>query len=95
MFEPSSYQQAIFNWVAHGRGDAIVQAVAGSGKTTTLVEAAKLIRTEKALFLAFNKHVADHIQQRLDSTMVARTIHSVGYACLRYYLNKVRVDEAK
>lgn len=94
-FRPSTYQQAIFNWVANGRGDAVVQAVAGSGKTTTLVEAANLLRTDKAVFLAFNKHVAEQLQKRLGDAITCKTIHSVGYGCLRAHIAKIRVKEGK
>ena len=38
-FIPSAYQQAIFDFVKTGSGNAVVSAVAGSGKTSTLVEA--------------------------------------------------------
>jgi DNA helicase-2/ATP-dependent DNA helicase PcrA len=40
---PSPYQTAIFDFVAGGRGSAIVKAVAGSGKTTTIVQALRVI----------------------------------------------------
>ena len=55
----SIYQQAVIDWVkAHITvpGALIVEAVAGSGKTFTIVKAAQLIPTSaKAAFLAFNK----------------------------------------
>lgn len=94
-FKPSVYQQAVFDWVENGRGDAVVEAVAGSGKTTTLVQAAKLLNTGKATFLAFNKHVAGELQERLGKTMVCKTIHSVGMGTLRSHLRKVSVDDNK
>ena len=40
---PSAYQQRIFDWIATGRGSAIVKAVAGSGKTTTSVQGLRYI----------------------------------------------------
>src|SRR5260221_594581 len=42
-FAPSSYQQAIFDWIANGRGSLIVKAVAGSGKTTSMVMGLRFI----------------------------------------------------
>lgn len=94
-FIPSSYQQAIFDWVTNGRGDAVVQAVAGSGKTKTLVEAAKLLHSDRAVFLAFNRHIATELQSRLDGSMTAKTIHSVGMGTLRSHIGKVIVDDNK
>lgn len=94
-FKPSHYQQSIFNFVTEGRGDAVVNAVAGSGKTLTLVEASKLLRSDRALFLAFNKHIATELETRLGGTMAAKTIHSIGVECLRSYLPRITVDEGK
>lgn len=42
-FTPSTYQQRIFDWVAKGRGSALVKAVAGSGKTTTIMNCLRYI----------------------------------------------------
>lgn len=94
-FAPSKYQTAIFSWITEGRGDAVINAVAGSGKTTTLVEAAALLRSDRALFLAFNKHIATELQQRLEGNMTAKTIHSIGHGCLRNALPRVTVDTGK
>ena len=55
-FKPSEYQTKIFDFVVKGTGNAVINAKAGSGKTTTLVESMKLIpQKEKVLFVAFNK----------------------------------------
>lgn len=91
----SHYQQAIFDWVVSGRGDAVVQACAGSGKTTTLVEAAKLLRSNRAIFLAFNKHITEELQKRLGSAMICKTIHSVGMGCVRSHLSSATVAPNK
>lgn len=49
-FTPSEYQQAVFDWVQFGghlsRRNAIVEAVAGSGKTTTMVEVCRLLNMQ-------------------------------------------------
>lgn len=81
-FTPSTYQASIFDFILFGEGDGLVNAVAGSGKTTTLVQAAKLL-TQPALFVAFNKHIADTLAAKLAGTpMIAKTIHSIGMACV-------------
>ena len=55
-FIPSEYQEKFFDWVEHGVGNALIQARAGSGKSVTAVSSMKLIpKTEKCLFIAFNK----------------------------------------
>lgn len=87
-FTPSHYQKSILQWVRTGTGNGIIVAVAGSGKTTTLVEAAKEIDCP-GLFLAFNAHIADELGQRLAGTrMTALTIHKVGNRVLSQAIGK-------
>jgi len=94
-FTPSDYQQDIFEWVVSGGGHGVVEAVAGSGKTLTIVNAADLIKDD-GLFVAFNKAIADELVGRLASTtMVARTVHSAGMAALRNRFGRVHVDTSK
>jgi DNA helicase-2/ATP-dependent DNA helicase PcrA len=81
----SPYQQAIYDWIEQGSGNALVDAVAGAGKTTTLIEGARRLHTTNACFVAFNKVIAEEIATRLqaiDSPMQASTIHSLGKRCL-------------
>lgn len=94
-FVPSSYQQAIFDWVTHGQGDAFVSAVAGSGKTTTIVRAANLTAGGRVLFLAFNKHIVKELQERLPSSATVNTIHSVGYRTVTRALGRCEIDDSK
>ena len=61
--EPSKYQQEILDWVKNGSGSGIVNALAGTGKTTTLTMVAEAVPS-KMLFLAFNKHIADELKER-------------------------------
>ena len=78
-FNPSPYQQAIFDFVQRGTGNAIIDAVAGSGKSTTIVEALKYTQGS-ALFLAFNKSIATALQPRVPAHVQARTFHSLCYS---------------
>ena len=56
----SPYQQAVFDFIQNGSGNAVVNAVAGAGKTFTIVESLSMIRPEhKVLFIAFNKHIIE------------------------------------
>jgi hypothetical protein len=82
---PSAYQQAIYDWIEYGSGNALVDAVAGAGKTTVLLEGARRLQTTNACFVAFNKVIANEIASRLQaigSLMQASTIHSLGKRCL-------------
>lgn len=97
-FIPSAEQKAIFEFIARGTGNGIVRANAGTGKTTTLVEGAKLLDTS-AVFVAFSKAIVGELEGRLAGTrMVAKTGHSIGLACIRKALGTARrplVENAK
>ncbi|GAA5514053.1 ATP-dependent DNA helicase Rep [Deinococcus carri] len=83
MFQASQYQQQIFQWVQSGQGHAIVAATAGAGKTTTAVKCAALLEGQQTLFLAFNKHAAEQLKDRLPTGCASSTIHSLGNMALR------------
>jgi superfamily II DNA or RNA helicase len=54
MLKLSNHQQEVMNWVENGSGNAVIQAVAGSGKTSTMVEAMSRMQG-RVLYLVFNK----------------------------------------
>ena len=88
-FVPSPYQQAVFDFVSHGKGSALVTAVAGAGKTTTIVEALKLIPAGRTTsFLAFNKRIADELKAKVPAGVRAQTFHSVGFGAWGYMKNR-------
>ncbi|WP_268244389.1 UvrD-helicase domain-containing protein [Deinococcus ruber] len=67
-----------------GRGDGVVRATAGSGKTTTLVEIAHQLPDDlNACFMAFNKHTAAELSARLPGHVRACTVHQFGNRSLR------------
>jgi superfamily I DNA/RNA helicase len=78
----SNYQQDIFTFVESGKGNAIVEAVAGSGKTTTIVEALKRVKG-LSIFLAFNKSIAEELKSR---GVNARTFHSLTFGVVKGHL---------
>lgn len=70
----------------------LVQAVAGAGKTRTIVAAANLIpKKYRVLFLAFNKSIADELQEKLPNHVKARTLNSLGASLLYPYLAELGV----
>ncbi len=89
--DPTTEQLDIFNFIENEEGHGIIEAVAGSGKTTVMLEAARRIYCEsskpvKILFACYNKSIAKEIKFKLQKhgidTAEARTIHQVG---LRYF----------
>lgn len=84
MFQSSPYQQALFDEIAHGTSHVIVEAVAGSGKTTTLVEAIKRVpRNRRVLMCAFNAAIQKELSRRIHVGAEVRTLHSLGYEAIR------------
>lgn len=76
--EWSKYQEAIFDVVEHTNHSIAINAVAGSGKTTVLIECAnRLPKTANVAFLAFNKHIVDELKKRIPN-VDCMTIHSLG-----------------
>lgn len=78
---PSKYQAAVYNFIEEGIGNAVVDAVAGSGKSTTLVEALKKIPAEQSvLFLAFNKAIVEELKIKVGKmpNVTIMTLHGLG-----------------
>jgi DNA helicase II / ATP-dependent DNA helicase PcrA len=90
----STYQLAVFANVANGSGHTVVNAVAGSGKTTTIEEATNHIpRGLSTLFVAFNKSIATELGRRLQGRPVeVSTLHSYGLKCITAALGRLRID---
>ena len=89
-FELSNYQKEIIKYVREQKGNLLVDAKAGAGKTSTLLLIADEInkQNKKCLFLAFNKHIADEISKKINNpnNCMAKTIHSLGLSFIRSYL---------
>jgi DNA helicase-2/ATP-dependent DNA helicase PcrA len=81
--EFSKYQKRIFEDLK-SPDNMYIEAVAGSGKTTTLIECARQLNS--GLFVAFNKSIQLELSERLKGTKFkARTIHSLGLELLKTY----------
>lgn len=94
----------IFQFVESGIGNGIIDAVAGAGKTTTIMECARYVRgqSQHALFCAFNKSIAKEITQKLGqrslTNVVVKTIHALGWKMLngnRNYGREILLEEHK
>ena len=93
-FTPSKYQKDIFDVIEHGVGNIVIEAAAGSGKTSTLIKAIKLIPIDKRiLFCAFNTDIVKELKRKIkDSDNVdIRTVHSLGYLMIQRNLNKFNI----
>ena len=85
-FIPSKYQKKIFDFISSDTKNAVVSAVAGSGKTTTLINALdKVPETSSVLFLAFNVSIVEELGKRLSGkkNICVSTVHKFGFDTLR------------
>ena len=88
-------QIAIFDCIEKTDDHLIINAGAGTGKTTTIVEAANRINGKKAAFLAFNKSIATELAERLPTGVEAKTFHAFGFAAIRAAGVKTKVNNFK
>lgn len=92
----SKYQAAVFAEAKIGKSNVIVQARAGSGKTTTLLETMSRLRGRFA-GVAFNKPIATELDERLKAEHPnvkgwVSTCHSFGFKACRQ-LGMLDVDK--
>lgn len=79
----SPEQLAFFDALTQTQDNLLLEACAGSGKTTTIVDACKRLGTGYSIrFLAFNKDIATELTKRLPFNAEASTFHSAGYRAL-------------
>jgi len=88
--EWSDLQKAIFSDVGFGSGNTQVNAYAGTGKTTTLVEALYHVShvSCKALMCAFNKDIKIEMSRRVPNSVDTATIHSLGFSAAKNAFGK-------
>ena len=88
----SPYQEAIFSWVEHDQGHLVVEAVAGSGKTTTLVKCLDFIdEKSKVLMSAFNTDIVNELKKKTKDreNVEVRTLHSLGLLFIKRNIPQV------
>lgn len=89
----SAQQSGIFEFFANGKGNLVVRARAGTGKTTTIVEGVvNHAKDKRRLVAAFNKRIADELQKRLGSKADAKTLHALGFGFVRKHLGAIELD---
>jgi hypothetical protein len=101
----SEYQQNIFKAITP-QHNMIIEAVAGSGKTTTIVEIVQLLKKRRlvsgnngsGLVCAFNKHIEITLSQKIKGTKFqSKTLNAIGHGILtrRSYPHKVSIENKK
>ncbi len=91
---PTKQQQAIIDEIGDGTGHIMIQARAGSGKTTSILMAvdaiAKAHPEQEVVVCAYNKAIAEEIKGKLIDRghtnirkVSASTLHSLGFGLVR------------
>ena len=101
-FTPSDDQLRFFDWIQDGQGSAVLEAVAGSGKTTSLLQG--LCRMQGRVWIGvYNKAMGDELKSKIARSIVlarrrdvfTSTFHSAGFGAIRRAYPKARVNENK
>lgn len=81
-------QKRIFQFIGQESGHGIIDAVAGAGKTTTIMECANFVKDKSTiLFCAFNKSISNEIARKFHklglNEVTVKTIHALGRQILQ------------
>lgn len=93
-------QTAIFNTLRTGNSNMIIDALAGSGKTSTLITALTVVPQKTVLLTAFNKRIAEELGTRMPkapkgSVWATQTFHSAGLRIVNAHVRGGRRLEIK
>lgn len=93
----SNEQKLVFDEVQNGTENILISAVAGSGKTTTIVKSVDFLPNDKdILFLAFNQHVVETLKNRIKKQNVEiTTLHSYGLKTLKMCFGNQEMEPNK
>lgn len=100
VYVPSAQQTAFFDWIDRDQGNCVLIAVAGAGKTTTVVRGIGRMRGA-VFFGAFNRAAAKDAAVKAAELGVVRpnvsisTMHSAGFKALWKIFPHAKVDEHK
>jgi ATP-dependent DNA helicase UvrD/PcrA len=89
----SSFQEDIFEASKDPRENLLIQAVAGSGKSTTLIEVTRRLEGS-SLFMAFNKAIAEDIRQKGAGGDV-KTLNALGHSLMQQHRPGARLNARK
>ena len=77
--DPTTEQTHILDLVRDTEENLMINALAGTGKTTTLEMIERTTPTKPILYLAFNRKIADDASKRMLSTTTVRTFNGLGH----------------
>jgi len=95
--KPTAEQERIFTFIKKRHENILIKAYAGTGKTSTIVEAVNLLPQDKSItFLAFNKHIQEELKTKLNEGIRCYTTYGLGTGAIkRKYGDSIQFDEFK
>ena len=90
----SAEQNAIFAHFASGEGNLVIEAFAGTGKTTTIKAAFEHAPEARILYAVFNKRNQREAEEKItDSRVDVKTLHSLGYGFIKRNWKNAKPDD--
>jgi DNA helicase-2/ATP-dependent DNA helicase PcrA len=96
-FKATEEQKKIFHFIKNRKENLLIGALAGAGKTTTVVRGAELLpKDSKKIYLAFNKHIQMELKEKLPEDVFCYTFHGLGTNAIKNtYGDSIKFDEFK
>lgn len=87
-FNPTNQQTAFWNELRNGKSHILLEARAGTGKTTSIIEGHRKILDSlpenfNACFCAFSKAIQKELETKVPHGLTARTLHAILFQVLR------------
>lgn len=79
--KPTAEQAAIVE-AARSQKDLVIQAGAGTGKTSTLKMVARALGRRPAIYVAYNKAIATEAAAGFPEHVMCRTAHSLAFQAI-------------
>lgn len=99
MMTGSPQQEAFWSALTGGRSHILLEARAGSGKSSSSLEGLRRVLaadpSARWRYAAFNKSIADEFRPKAPSQVEVATLHSFGYQSIRAAFGRVQVDAGK
>lgn len=92
----SDLQKDIFSNISNGKGNLHVDALAGTGKTSTIIEGFYYVPKGKSvLMVAFNKSIQIELKEKAPLGVDVYTFHALGLKGITKAFGKVEIDNNK
>lgn len=83
-FTPSKYQQAILDYFLNEKGNMLINALAGTGKSSTICMLTEHATTSD-VYLAFNSSIAAEFKTKIKNPKTkVYTLHALAYSIMNY-----------